>query len=227
MEHRFLTRSEASITAAGHISAAITRRLETHARTAIAVSGGTTPAACYRALSKAGVEWPRVDVVLSDERWVPADHADSNEWLVRNTLLTNKAVKARLIATYDGLATVETRCMEFEAALRELAQPFACSLLGMGIDGHFASLFPDAGNLAEGLREQGERLCLPIETAASPYLRVSLTLAALARSDEIILLFFGEDKRKVLDTALNSDSRLPVCRLLTQNCAPVHVYWAP
>ena len=105
--------------------------------------------------------------------------------------------------------------------------PFACSLLGMGADGHFASLFPDAENLGEGLDLESSRMCLPVQTEASPYPRVSLTLSALSRSDEIVLLFFGEEKRRVFEKAKSGNARYPVTRLLRQKRAPVYTYWAP
>ena len=97
----------------------------------------------------------------------------------------------------------------------------------MGTDGHFASLFPDAENLAEGLDLESRTLCLPVKTAASPHARISLTLAALSRSDEIVLLFFGDEKRVIYDKAKAGNARYPVTRLLRQKRAPVYVYWAP
>ena len=97
----------------------------------------------------------------------------------------------------------------------------------MGEDGHFASLFPDAENLADGLDVEGEQLCIPVTTEASPHPRVSLTLAALARSDAIVLLMFGENKLKVYEQAKQKGSKLPVAALLKQKKAPVHIYWAP
>ena len=97
----------------------------------------------------------------------------------------------------------------------------------MGADGHFASLFPDARNLATGLDLESEKLCLPVKTQASPHMRISLTLAALSRSDSIVLLFFGEDKRAVYEAAQISHDQYPVSRLLLQKRAPVHTFWAP
>jgi 6-phosphogluconolactonase len=97
----------------------------------------------------------------------------------------------------------------------------------MGEDGHFASLFPDAENLEQGLDTDGIQLCLPVNTAASPHPRISLTLAALSRSDAIVLLFFGAAKREVYEQAKADSNGYPVSRLLLQKRAPVHVYWAP
>jgi 6-phosphogluconolactonase len=88
-------------------------------------------------------------------------------------------------------------------------------------------LFPDAVNLDDGLDVDNEQLCIPVKTAASPHPRVSLTLAAIARSDAVVLLMFGDDKREVYEQAKARGSKLPVARLLKQKKAPVHLYWAP
>ena len=126
----------------------------------------------------------------------------------------------------DGL-TLEQSCTAVDGELRRQFLPFAGALLGMGTDGHFASLFPDAENLDDGLDPEFATLCIPVRTTASPYPRISLTLSALSRSDEIVLLIFGEEKWQVLQDALSSAKTYPVSRLLTQERAPVQVCWAP
>ena len=158
---------------------------------------------------------------------MPPDHEDSNERLVRETLLKGRAATAALLPMFRPGSDIVERSAEINAELRQLPFPFACALLGMGEDGHFASLFPDAENLEAALDPDNLNLCLPIETAASPHPRLSLTLSALSRSDEIILLIFGERKRAVLEAAMSPDSDLPVHRLLLQKRAPVNVFWAP
>jgi 6-phosphogluconolactonase len=97
----------------------------------------------------------------------------------------------------------------------------------MGEDGHFASLFADADNLEQGLDPGSALRCIPVTTAASPLRRVSLTLAALARSDEILLLVFGEQKRQVFEAALQSRGSYPVAALLALEQTPISIYWAP
>ena len=227
MEHIFETREEASIAAAGHIRNAIAHRLERQKAATLVVSGGTTPARCFEELAHLDIEWGRVNVLASDDRWVPADHDDSNEALIRRKLLINGASLAGLLPFFRADTPIEVRCAELDEEIRFIPFPFACSLLGMGADGHFASLFPDADNLQEGLDLESQKLCLPVRTEASPHARVSLTLAALSRSDEIVLLFFGDEKRKVFEKAKAGNARYPVTRLLRQKRAPVHAYWAP
>ena len=224
---KFTSREAASEAAAQAIAALLIRRLEGQYKASVVVAGGTTPGRCYEVLSELKLNWPNVSIVLGDERWVPPDHEDSNERLVRETLLKGRAASAALLPVYRPDSNATERSAEINDELRQLPFPFSCALLGMGEDGHFASLFPDAANLDAALDPDNLNLCLPIETATSPHTRVSLTLSALSRSDEIVLLIFGERKRAVLEAAMSPDSDLPVHRLLLQKRAPVNVFWAP
>ena len=227
MEYFFDNREEASLAAAEHIVAALHRRLDGNGKASLVVSGGTSPARCFVELSNSEIDWPRVHVVLSDERWVAPDHEDSNEKLVRESLVTRQAGGAALLRIYKANTTIDARCRELNDEFVRLPFPFACALLGMGEDGHFASLFPDAENLEQGLEVDSPELYIPVQTAASPHSRVSLTLAALSRSDEILLLIFGNAKREIYEAAKVGADEYPVSRLLKQKRAPVHVYWAP
>ena len=144
MEYFFDTREEASRAAAERISNALTRRMDGNGAASLVVSGGTTPAATFAELAATPLEWSRVHVVMSDERWVPSDHEDSNEKLVRDTLLIDKAANATLLPVYSEDVQPDERSEQLQEELKHIPFPFACSLLGMGEDGHFASLFPDA-----------------------------------------------------------------------------------
>ena len=223
----FSDRAAASSAAAKKIAERLEQRLRRDSAAAFVISGGSTPAACLDQLSRIALDWPRVSVLLSDERWVPVDNPDSNEGMARATLLVNAAHSAQIVPVFDADTEIAERCRQLGAEIAALSNPFAISLLGMGEDGHFASLFPDAANLALGLDLDSERYCIPVTTAASPLQRVSLSLAALARSDEILLLIFGETKRQVFETALQSPGSYPVADLLALEHTPVSVYWAP
>ena len=227
MEHIFETREQASFAAAQRLCDALVRRLEGQGEASLVVSGGTSPAGVFAELAKTALPWSDVYVILSDERWVPPDHEDSNEKLVRETLLAGEAKDAGLLPVYRQGVTIEERCTEINEELLQAPFPFACALLGMGEDGHFASLFPDAEYLREGLDVDSQQLCIPVQTDASPHPRVSLTLSALSRSDEIVLLIFGDAKRAVYEAAMKSTNGSPVSHLLRQKRAPVHVCWAP
>ena len=227
MMHEFDDRQAASEAAAEFIAAALKRRLETDGQTAIVVSGGTTPVATFKCLSRVPLDWGAVSVVPSDERWVPPQHDDSNDKLVREGLLVDQASGATFVPLYADGISVEEHVPELEERLAALPAPFACSLLGMGADGHFASLFPDTESLATGLDGDSGARCIPVHTAASPHPRMSLTLPALLDSDSIVLLVFGDDKKAVLEDARTDDNAYPVSRLLRQDDTPVEIFWAP
>lgn len=144
-------------------------------------------------------------VSLSDERCVPANHPESNEKLVRDHMLRNKALVAGFISPDDN-------------ALAAL-MPAACTLLGMGEDGHFASLFPDSDQLKQGLSSNSQTL--RVATPSSEFERISMTLPTLLNSKDIVLLVFGEKKKQVLE---NSQG-LPIERLL--KAAEIKIFWAP
>ncbi len=226
MNNFFDSREEASVAAAQRISDALRNRLEKQEAASLVVSGGTTPARCFEALATQDLPWRDVSILMSDERWVPPSHEDSNEKLIRDTLLSGEAADANLVSYFAEGMTVEERCERLDKEIRFGSFPFACALLGMGEDGHFASLFPDADNLDEGLDLESHDLCLPVMTEASPYARISLSLAALTRSDEIVLLIFGDEKRRIYEEASAGDRRYPVTHLLRQNRAPISIYWA-
>lgn len=225
IEHHFKTRLEASVAAADRMAELLAHRLDNQIDASIIVSGGSSPRDCMIALAKANLDWPRVQIALSDERWVPPDHEDSNEKLVRESLLVGQAASAQLLPIYAEGATPQQRCDTLQDPLPTL--PFACSLIGIGTDGHFASLFPDAEQLALGLDVESGRLYIPVTTTASPHTRISMTLAGISRSDEIVLLFFGQDKLEIYEQAKADAKAYPLSRLLRQKRAPIRLFWAP
>lgn len=206
----YRTREQASVATAERLAAAISKRLDFQERTTLVVSGGETPKTCLGLLSMAELPWHRVMVTLTDERCVAPTDPASNQRMVRETLLVGHARQASFVAVG-------------EAALAQVPRPFAGVLLGMGEDGHIASLFPDMVNLAEGLAIDNESLCVDVETRAMPHHRVSMTLAALLQSDIILLLAFGDTKRNIIE----QPDELPIAALLEQTRTHVGVMWAP
>ncbi|WP_405224457.1 6-phosphogluconolactonase [Lentisalinibacter sediminis] len=229
IEEIYSQREMASVIAAERIASALRRRLAAGGEAVLVCSGGTTPGRCYDALSAAPLDWSRIRVTLSDERWVCAEDKASNERLVRHRLLRGEAREADFVPLHREGMSPEQGCeaLTADADAGRLPRPFACSLLGMGEDGHFASLFPDSAALASGLDPAGDSLCLPVVTAASELPRVTLTLVPLAESEEIVLLIFGEKKWAVYERARDGDEGLPVAALLASAATPVRVVWAP
>ena len=205
--------------AAAHgVEAALAQGLRTRGRASLVATGGRSPGAVYDALQAAKVDWARVIVTLSDERCVAADAPEANARLVRERLFRGEPAKAHFIPLWPE---------PDEAALRALA-PFDAVLLGMGEDGHVASLIPGDPELAAGLDPDGEALtrAVPAGLGSPPLPRITLTLAALLQARAIFLLIAGDAKREVIARA-QAGADLPVRALLAQDRVPVRVLWAP
>lgn len=202
--------------------------------TSLLVSGGSTPAPLYQALSKTNLDWERIHVALVDERWVDKDHDASNEALIYRTLLVNNALKA----PFTGMKNLAPNALkgqpETEVEYQKLPKPFSVTLLGMGNDGHTASLFPHAEGLTKALDENNPQLTAAIiakhsEVTGANTERLSLTLTGLLQSERLILLITGEEKLAVFRQAMNDGpvEDMPIRALLRQNKVPFELYWAP
>ena len=224
-EYKFDTREAASAAIAARIAGLVSAQLGRDAAAHFVVGGGTTPERSFDLLSEYELDWDKVQVALSDERWVPNDHDDSNERLVRESMLKNAASAGHILPIFKTGLSADERSEELQS--RKPENGFACAMVGMGIDGHFASLFPDADCLSEGLQLNNSRFYIPVRTNASPHPRISMTLSALLASDEVLLFFFGEEKLAVYDNAHTVDKTYPITALVEQDKTPVSLYWAP
>ncbi len=204
-------------------------------RAVLSVSGGKSPVALFQQLLTQSLDWARVVVTLVDERCVPVTHADSNALLVRCHLLQDQAAAANWVpmvsATTDPLSAPEELARQANAALQAVGAADV-TVLGMGTDGHTASLFPDARNLGAALDIANPHACmamvLPTLPANAPYPRLSQTLAHLLRSRAIVLPLAGADKLHTLAQAWATPSdRLPVARILHQTQTPVALWITP
>jgi 6-phosphogluconolactonase len=203
------------------------------------VSGGSTPEPLYKALSQSNLPWESIYVALVDERWVEFNHDKSNEAFIAKHLIQNKAEIANLIGMKNDAATAVEGLADCESVYQQLAQPFAITILGMGSDGHTASLFPHAQGLVDAISPNAEPLCAAItaqqsEVTGSIVERMTLTLSALLRSQHLILLITGEEKLAVLRKAQTPGKEeqgdvadMPIRALLQQQKIPLQVYWAP
>jgi len=214
-------------TLAAEIAAALAAAVDARGAASLVVSGGSTPRPLFAVLSGLALPWERVTVTLADERWVPADDDASNEALVRRRLLTGAAAGARFVGLRNAAATPEAGRDACEAALAAVPRPFDVVVLGMGGDGHTASLFPDAPELAEGLGTR--RLCVPVRPPAAPHARMSLSLHALLDSRRLVVHVTGDDKWRVYRAALEDGpvDRLPIRAVLSSGHPDLSVFWAP
>ena len=202
--------------AAGAIPAQLVEALRLRARAGLVVTGGRSPGAVYDRLASGGPDWSRVIVTLSDERCVPADDPAANQKLVRERLLQRQGKRAHLLSLWP----------EPEPAALAALRPFDAVMLGMGEDGHIASLIPGDPGLEDALTTADTVRLVPAGLGKPPVPRITLTLSALLDARAIFLLIAGETKRGVVQRALAGED-LPVGRLVSQSKAPIRIFWTP
>lgn len=233
-EHLFNNRQEMIDALQAVCVKALNEAIENRGEASFMVSGGSTPEPLYKSLSHVDLDWASVYVALVDERWVDFDHDKSNEAFTVKHLIQNKAAVANLVGMKNTAATAEEGLADCEAAYQQLAQPFDITILGMGSDGHTASLFPHAKGLDAALNPVSTELCAAIianqsEVTGAITERMTLTLAGLLRSKSLLLLITGDEKLTVLRQAqAGTDiNEMPIRAVLQQQQVPVMIYWAP
>ena len=214
--------------AVSEITAALQHDLDRNKLARLLVSGGTTPAPVYRVLAKVPLDWSRVTIALVDERWLPVDHADSNAYLIQETLLTDHAAKAN----FERMLVPGRSLQDSVLEANRLFAPASVAVLGMGPDGHTASLFPRMKNLHDALTTTEDYVYVDAEgcPGAGPWhQRISLTPHGMTKIAQRILLIRGEEKRKVLGRALDGTDydELPIRIALSQSDPPLRIHWCP
>ncbi|WP_191487322.1 6-phosphogluconolactonase [Pseudomonas sp. FEN] len=191
----------------------------------LVVSGGRSPVAFFQSLVKQELDWSRVVVSLADERWVPVEHADSNAGLLKRYLLQGPAAKARFIGLYNAAANLEAAAEQADRLLAELPA-IDVLVLGMGDDGHTASLFPGSPNLAAALQVDGHRRVWPMLAPSVPRQRLSMSRALLASAGFTVLAISGQSKLTTLNAALAGDdlAAMPIRAFLQPT---LNIYWCP
>jgi 6-phosphogluconolactonase len=202
------------------LASELKQTLLTHDRASFAVPGGTTPGPIFDNLCSVDLDWSRVDVMLTDERWVPESSDRSNTRLLRGRLLVNRAAEARLIPLYADADTPEDKLDDLTAGLAPLL-PLSVVLLGMGADMHTASLFPDADQLELGLTGDDPLVAMRAPGAPEPRITLSAKVLNAAMSRHIVIV--GAEKRAALDKAQGLDPKdAPVAAVLRDTT----VHWA-
>lgn len=189
-------------------------------RASLAVPGGTTPGPVFDSLSGVDLDWSRVDIMLTDERWVPETSDRSNTALLRRRLLVNRAAAAQLIPLYADAPAPEDRLADLTAGLAA-ALPLSVVLLGMGADMHTASLFPGADQLELALT--GDAPLVAMRAPGAPEPRITLSAAVLNAAMARHIVIVGAEKRAALDQAQGLDPQdAPVAAVLKDTT----VHWA-
>jgi len=216
---------------AGTLETAIRAGIETRGRAVLALAGGGTPLPAYRRLAKAALDWSRVYLLATDERWVDHDHPASNDLAMREAFMVSSGVHVMPLVPHPAGARPSDA--PARATLASLAEPFDAVLLGMGADGHFASLFPGSTALRAGLDPESDDDALVVHPdplpPEAPFARVSLSAARLLRTRRLLLAVTGDAKRDTLGEARLKlqPERLPISALLHADAAMVEIHWSP
>lgn len=173
----------------------------------LGLSGGSTPIGTYRTLARMDLPWEHVTLALLDERFVPETDSDSNAAMIRREIVVPVGIpEERFVRPRVG-AEAAVAASEFERQVRQLSS-FDLAILGMGADGHTASLFPGGPEL-----EEEARWAMPTMSPAGTRQRISLTIPALGQFQQAMILVEGAAKRKILRSAWHdSDCELPICQ---------------
>jgi 6-phosphogluconolactonase len=199
--------------------------IEAKGAATLVVSGGRSPVAFFQHLAKEALDWSKVVVSLADERWVPVEHADSNAGLLKRYLLQGAAAKAQFLSLYSASANLEAAAEQADRRLAELP-PIDVLILGMGDDGHTASLFPGSPNLHEALDQNGVRRCWPMLAPTVPHQRLTMSRALLASATHKVLSISGQSKLTTLNAAVAGDNvaEMPIRAFLQPT---LEIYWCP
>ena len=227
--HEFADGAALAEALADRVAGALAEAVAARGSASIAVSGGSTPKAFFKALSTRDLDWAKVTVTLVDERFVPADNPRSNHLLVADNLLQGKASAARFLPLYQpaGDAEEAARFASADAAL--LGRPFDVVILGMGTDGHTASFFPGGSRLVEAIAPETPRGVVTMEAEGAGETRLTFTFTSLQDARLLVLHIEGQGKKDVLAAAQGEgpETDMPIRAVLRRAATPVDIYWAP
>lgn len=231
LQHRAPDAGHLAQALADWVAARLSEAVVARGQALLVVSGGSTPVPFFQALSRAELPWSHVTVLLADEREVPVDHPDSNSRLVREHLLQGRAAIAKWVAwAMPECAQAQDRAPR-EAVLAQLPWPADVVVLGMGGDGHTASLFPHSPELAHALDTRRPDRCIRVAAPALPNVPVprwSLTARALLDTRALVIHVTGAAKSSLLQRALlpGDAADWPIRLALHQRQVPCHVFLA-
>lgn len=221
---------EMAAAVAGDIGFIIESAIEARGAAVIALAGGKTPIPIYKKLSSARLDWKRVTMVPADERIVPLGDPLSNVTALAKYFLPKGARVIPIVP--NAIADYKAAGRSADALMQDLHWPLDLCLLGVGSDGHAASIFPgpDFDEAVNGPKDRRALGVMPDPLPIdAPMPRVSLSLAAITAARALMIAVTGQEKRAVIETAIKQgpSSAYPVGRALAATELPVDIHWAP
>ena len=225
--NEFKNRGNLDSTLAKNIANVLAKAVSEKGHASIAVSGGSTPKGFFSALSSIKLPWNKITIMLADERWVPLDDSASNTRLVHENLLQNKAVKANFFHIKQGDEFSTETLEDLNVAVDSSILPLDVLILGMGEDGHTASLFPCSEQIDECFSSSADSL-IKVVPKSAPHQRVTFSFSALKQSKHIFLHICSKGKKGVLNDALAGTNikEMPIRAFLQDPNVNTNVYWA-
>jgi len=224
--HEFHSREALDLALTNRVCSLLNQAIEKRDTASLVVSGGNTPIGLFQQLSQASIDWSKIYVTLADERWLPTDHAESNERLIRENLLKQHAAALQFIGLYSPAPSPEAAVAVVEQRFKQIALPFDLVILGMGEDGHTASLFPDCAERQQALAVDYRYKSIATYPQKAKHPRLSLALATLIQTRHLIVHFTGQSKRSVFENAISHAVDLPIIQVIAAYSEPCHLYWA-
>jgi 6-phosphogluconolactonase len=212
---------------AGEIIDLLKNAIKIKGKASLVVSGGSTPKPLFMMLSQADLAWEKVNVTLADERWVDASHKDSNEKLVRDNLLTGNAASANFVSLTTEAKNAQNAEAEISQRIDAIDKQFDVLILGMGEDGHTASLFPCSEQISEGLDMSRHLSAIATQPTTAPHQRMSMSLAKIVNAKHVFLHLIGAKKKAVLLDALANYTNLEKPIKAVCDNRTVELMWAP
>ena len=204
----------------------LTQSISENGCASIAVSGGRSPIGLFEKLSKINLDWSKVELTLVDERWVDAKNENSNELVVRKHLIQNQATQVKFFPIKNSAKNSKEEQVLHEQVLQKIKLPFDVIILGMGEDGHTASLFPCCKELTQAMDPNNQQKCIVTKPKNAPYERISLTFSTISQAKKLILHLCGSSKLQTFELAmtLKDANKMPIYAFMEQ---PLEIYWSP
>lgn len=226
--NEFKNKEELDLNLAKNVAAQLQQAIDLKGKASIAFSGGSTPKGFFKALSTIDIDWEKVTLTLADDRWLEESHENSNAKLIKENLMVNLAAKA----SFFSLTQQSDLTTDYLTTLTETANesilPLDVVILGMGEDGHTASIFPCSEQVEQGLDAQLPPMLMKTVPTTAPYNRITFNFPALINTTNLYLHIVGDSKINVLNKALADTNTLemPIRAFLQNDQKLCNVYWA-